>query len=93
LRRFREEVHKDLEDPDGWKSRGYRVLSSDGQRAAVTIILTSPATLKENGCKDENLSCAILNGGKVWINCHALDRRLKGKQAEVARVSPVRHLA
>jgi hypothetical protein len=67
LRVFREDVHKYLEDPDGWKSRGYRFYLAD-KNPRFTIILSSPMTLRENGCKDDNLSCAILNGGKVWIN-------------------------
>lgn len=67
VRKFREEVKKYLDDPDGWKSRGYKFkLVSDKPRILIT--LSSPKTLNESGCKDEGLSCAVLNGGRVWIN-------------------------
>jgi hypothetical protein len=69
LSKFAKEVQDCLDDPSGWKSRGYkfRPIKRD-ETPRMTIILTSPKTLRANGCKDENLSCAILNGGKVWIN-------------------------
>jgi hypothetical protein len=69
LGKFTKEVKKYLDDPNGWKSEGYMFrLVDDRQKPRFTIILTSPRTLLANHCKDENLSCAILNGGKVWIN-------------------------
>jgi hypothetical protein len=69
LSKFAKEVQDCLDDPSGWKSRGYkfRPVKKD-EKPRMTIILSSPRTLRDNGCKDENLSCAILNGGKVWIN-------------------------
>lgn len=69
LSTFAKEVQEYLDDPGGWKSRGYKFYpAKSGQKVRFTIILTSPKVLKDNACKDENLSCAILNGGKVWIN-------------------------
>ena len=67
LRKFREEVRKCLDDPAGWKARGYRFHLTD-KKPRIVIMLASPKTLRDNHCEDENLSCAILNGGKVWIN-------------------------
>ena len=69
LRKFAKEVEHYLDDPDGWRSRGYKFRRiKDGQKPRFTIILTAPKALLANHCRDENLSCAILNGGKVWIN-------------------------
>lgn len=69
LAKFRKEVEKYLDDPDGWKSRGYKFkYIKEGQTPRFTVILTSPKTLLTHHCQDANLSCAILNGGKVWIN-------------------------
>lgn len=69
LSKFAKEVQDYLDDPRGWKSRGYTFRSvKRDEKPRMTIILTSPKTLRSNGCEDENLSCAILNGGKVWIN-------------------------
>lgn len=69
LSKFAKEVQSYLDDPNGWVSRGYSFYPVKGnQKPRITIILTSPKTLRINGCQDENLSCAILNGGKVWIN-------------------------
>ena len=69
LSTFTKEVESYINDPSGWRSRGYKFyLAKSGQKPRITIILTSPKTLRTNGCKDDNLSCAILNGGKVWIN-------------------------
>jgi hypothetical protein len=69
LPKFRKEVEKYLDDPNGWRSQGYKFKhAKDGQTPRITIILTSPKELLNNHCNDENLSCAILNGGKVWIN-------------------------
>lgn len=68
-RKFRDEVRKYLDDPNGWKAWGYTFrLASGKQKPRILIMLASPRTLRENHCEDENLSCAILNGGKVWIN-------------------------
>lgn len=69
LPKFRKEVDQYINDPNGWRSDGYKFkLVKDGQKPRFTVILTSPKTLLHNHCNDENLSCAILNGGKVWIN-------------------------
>ena len=69
LSKFTDQVKKYLDDPNGWKSKGYRFkLAKEGEKPRFTIILTSPRTLLNNHCHDANLSCAILNGGKVWIN-------------------------
>jgi hypothetical protein len=69
LSKFSNEVRKYLEDPSGWKSRGYKFrMAKDGQKPRFVIILSSPKTLLANHCQDAGLSCAILNGGKVWIN-------------------------
>lgn len=68
--RFAKEVKKYLDDPNGWRSRGYtfRQAKKDEKKVRFVIILTSPDVLMRNHCNDGNLSCAILNGGKVWIN-------------------------
>jgi hypothetical protein len=79
LAKFRKEVENYLDDPSGWKARGYKFkYIKEGQTPRFTIILTSPGTLLEHHCRDANLSCAILNGGKVWINAM---RWTKGSKA------------
>lgn len=78
IKKFTKEVAEYLDDPKGWKSRGYVFhLVNNKQDPRFTIILTSPKTLKSNGCKDDDLSCAILNGGKVWINAMRWTRGAK----------------
>lgn len=65
---FAREVTDYLADPDGWVSEGYVFERSD--RPGVIVHLSSPATLKTNGCRDSKLSCAEMNGEHVWINAY-----------------------
>ena len=63
---FAAEVATYLADPDGWVSEGYAFERSN--RPRVIVHLTHPATLKTNGCRNESLSCAEMNGEHLWIN-------------------------
>lgn len=64
--RFRKEVMIYLADPDGW-SQLYRFVYTPKGPAKV-IRLSSPQTLKVEGCKNDSLSCATLNGSEIWLN-------------------------
>ena len=55
-----------LSDPNGWEGHGYRFKRVD-HNPAVVIRLSSPATLRKNGC-DDHLSCAELGGRRMWLN-------------------------
>lgn len=63
---FAREIAHYLADPDGWVSEGYTFEQSD--RADTLVHLSSPSTLKTNGCRNDKLSCAEMNGEHVWIN-------------------------
>lgn len=73
---FRKEVMIYLSDPDGW-SQYYRFVYASGGAAKV-IRLSSPTTLKTEGCKDDSLSCATMNGSDIWLNS---DRWMRGAPA------------
>ena len=64
--RFRKEVTIYLADPDGWVQFYRFVYAARGP--AKVIRLSSPNTLKAEGCKDDSLSCATLNGSDIWLN-------------------------
>lgn len=61
---FAREVDIYLADPDGW-AQVYRFVR--GPRG-IHIRLCGPETLKTEGCYNDELSCATLNGKSVWLN-------------------------
>lgn len=63
---FRDEIRIYLADPDGWAQYYNFVYAPKGP--AKLIRLSSPNTLKTEGCKDDGLSCAVLNGNMIWLN-------------------------
>lgn len=63
---FRKEVTIYLADPDGWVQYYRFVYASTGP--AKVVRLSSPTTLTTEGCKDDSLSCATLNGSGIWLN-------------------------
>lgn len=65
-KRFQEEVAIYLADPDGWSQWYTFVYTPTGP--AKMIRLCSPSTLKQEGCKDDSLSCAVLGGNIIWLN-------------------------
>lgn len=65
---FKREVTIYLADPDGWAQWHTFVYAETGP--AKLIHLSSPSTLKKNGCKDERLSCATLGGNEIWLNSY-----------------------
>jgi hypothetical protein len=72
-KKFAEEVAIYLADPDGW-AQFHTFVPGKGK----TIHLSSPKTLKHNGCKDPKLSCAVMGGTMVWLNA---DRWMHGASA------------
>ena len=62
--RFAREVDIYLADPDGW-SQIYKF--ARGPRG-IHIRLCRPETLKTEGCYDDELSCATMNGKAIWLN-------------------------
>jgi hypothetical protein len=73
---FQQEVAIYLADPDGW-ARNHTFLYSPKGPATI-IRLSSPQTLKTEGCMDSRLSCATLNGTEIWLNA---DRWFHGSAA------------
>lgn len=67
-KQFQEEVAVYLADPDGWAQWYTFVYAPKGP--AKLIRLTSPSTLKQEGCKDDALSCAVLGGNMIWLNAN-----------------------
>lgn len=65
-----------LHDPDGWARFHEFVYAPTGP--AKVIRLSSPSTLKHDGCKDDSLSCATLGGNRIWLNA---DRWIHGAPA------------
>ena len=63
---FRQDIAIYLADPDGWAQFYTFVESKSGD--SKQIRLSSPHTLKTEGCKDDSLSCATLNGTEIWLN-------------------------
>ena len=72
-KQFAQEVEAYLSDPDGWVSRGYTFVRS--RNPEVVIHLSTPMYLGKNECKDDELSCAEMNGRNMYLNA---DRWLKG---------------
>lgn len=64
---FKEEVAVYLADPDGWVSQGYRFKYTT-KNPKVIIELCHPSVLASNGCQDSYLSCAELNGHRMYLN-------------------------
>lgn len=56
-----------LNDPEGWGKRGY-YFEDVSHAEKVHIRLSSPKTLTQECGLDNNLSCAILKGNKIWLN-------------------------
>lgn len=75
-KQFRDEVTIYIADPDGWAREYTFEYASSGK--AKLIRLSSPSTLKQEGCQDDALSCAILGGDLIWLN---VDRWLHGSAA------------
>ena len=67
-KKFQEEVAIYLADPDGWAQFHEFVYAAKGP--AKLIRLCNPTTLKHEGCKDDELSCAILGGDMIWLNAN-----------------------
>lgn len=74
--RFKQEVTIYLADPDGWARLHDFVYAETGP--AKVIHLSSPSTLKNNGCRNGSLSCATLGGHEIWLNA---DRWMYGAKA------------
>ena len=74
--KFRKEVTIYLHDPEGWGGHYTFVYAPTGP--AKLIRLSSPRTLKTEGCKDDQLSCATIGGNQIWLNA---DRWLHGAKA------------
>lgn len=72
---FADEVAIYLADPDGW-GQFHEFIPT--KRGGKHIRLSLPSTLKKEGCKDDQLSCAMLGGVDIWIN---YDRWMKGSKA------------
>lgn len=64
--RFRDEVTIYLHDPDGWARWNEFVYAPTGP--AKVIRLASKKTIREEGCMEDELSCAILGGSDIWLN-------------------------
>jgi len=63
---FRDEVTIYLNDPNGWAQ--WHVFEYAPSGPAKVIRLASKRTLKAEGCKEDELSCAILGGTDIWLN-------------------------
>ena len=63
---FRTEVTIYLHDPNGWAQRHRFEYAESGP--AKLIRLASKRAIKEVGCVEDELSCAILGGSDIWLN-------------------------
>lgn len=63
---FRREIREYLNDPNGWKGRGYTFRESESYTCCIH--LCSPAGILKAGCADGSLSCAELNGTHLRLN-------------------------
>lgn len=70
---FRTEVTIYLQDPDGWARFHQFVYAPTGP--AKLIRLCSKRAIREAGCVEDELSCAILGGTSIWLNA---DRWIHG---------------
>lgn len=75
-KQFQDEIAIYLADPNGWAQWAVFVYAPSGP--AKVIRLCKPSTLKQEGCKDDTLSCAILGGDMIWLNA---DRWFRGSAA------------
>lgn len=66
---FKEEIEAYLADPDGWVSQGYRFRYTTTQ-PRVVIELTDASSLAQKGCYDATLSCAEVNGRRMYLNAN-----------------------
>ena len=64
---FKDEVAAYLADPDGWVSQGYRFIYAP-KNPVIFIELCHPNTIATNGCEDAHLSCAEMNGQRMYLN-------------------------
>ena len=69
--RFAREVAIYLADPDGW---GQFFTFVEGPRGKH-VRLCSPSSIKQEGCTNDQLSCATLGGTDIWLN---VDRWIRG---------------
>ena len=76
LKQFQDEIAIYLADPNGWAQ--LYVFVSTSNTPTKLIRLCKPSTLKQEGCKDDALSCAILGGNMIWLNA---DRWIHGSEA------------
>ena len=74
--KFRDEVMIYLHDPDGWAQ--FYTFKYAPTGPAKHIRLTSPSTIRTNGCQEDTLSCAVLGGTDIWLNG---DRWMRGSKA------------
>lgn len=65
-KKFQDEVAIYLSDPDGWAQWYTFEYAATGP--AKVIRLCRPSTLKQEGCQDDSLSCAVLGGNLIWLN-------------------------
>lgn len=72
--RFAREIAIYLADPEGWARFHTFVAGKSGKH----IRLCQPGTLKAEGCKDDQLSCAVVGGTDIWLN---YDRWMRGSKA------------
>ncbi len=70
---FRREVTIYLQDPNGWARWHTFVYAPTGP--AKLIRLCSKKSILAEGCKEDELSCAILGGNDIWLNA---DRWIHG---------------
>ena len=63
---FRREVTIYLNDPDGWARFHQFDYAATGR--AKLIRLASKRAIREVGCVEDDLSCAILGGSDIWLN-------------------------
>lgn len=70
---FRKEVTIYLSDPDGWAQWHTFVYAPTGP--AKLVRLCTRRAIREVGCVEDELSCAILGGKDIWLNA---DRWIHG---------------
>ena len=71
---FADQIAIYLADPYGW---GQYHTFVPTVRTGKHIRLCRPHTLKAEGCRDDQLSCAILGGTQIWLN---YDRWIHGSK-------------
>lgn len=63
-KKFADEVAVYLADPEGWG----QFFTFKVRKTGKHVRLCQPGTVKAEGCKDDQLSCAILGGDQIWLN-------------------------